>query len=352
MSLQESISTLQKELTQQDELIQSLNTQSEEAIRDWKYLSSEQLLDEASLQDLVAQKTQLLQTATEDLRDTQTALLHAQKMESVGELATGMAHEINTPLQYIGGNLEFMQHAFDELTRCLASAMNLLEESGIDENPLAERKKKIDFVMSRLPNAITQSKEGVENVSRIVRAMRRFSHISEDRVEADLNDALESTLTVSRGEWKYVADIELETDPNLPKLVCLPGDLNQVFLNLIVNSAHALEQQLGSNPKTKGVITIRTAHDEQNIYIEISDTGCGIPQELKGRIFDQFFTTKEVGKGTGQGLSICWSIIVDKHGGAVDMQSEVDAGTTFRVSLPRDWRPEGSAASEGSQEVR
>lgn len=333
--MQEDTGSLQKKLSEKDKLFRELSTAPGFALGTTKVSLEPLQVSESRLEELVHIRTEQLEKAAKELQETQTALLHAQKMESLGELATGMAHEINTPLQYIGGNLDFLDQAFAELTQCVASSMNLFEDLGVEDSALQTRKKKIDFVLTRLPRAIQQSKEGVENVSRIVRAMRRFSHIAQDKVEADLNEAMDSTLTVSKGEWKYVADVEFEADPDLPKVVCFPGDLNQVFLNIIVNAAQAIEEKIGSNPEEKGRISIRISHDDENVLIKIADTGSGIPEEVSDRIFDQFFTTKEVGKGTGQGLAICRSIIVEKHKGTIDVQSNPDLGTTFALTIPR-----------------
>lgn len=338
MNLQQNSISLKKKLTQQGKLFEELCSCSHELVSGQVDLSEKEPFSNADLQNLVTLKTEQLALVAEDLQKTQIALVHAQKMESLGELAAGMAHEINTPLQYIGGNLEFMQQAFDQLTKCVATTMNLLEQAQIDDESLNQDKRKVDFVLSRLPTAISQSREGVDNLSRIVRAMRRFSHITEEPVETNLNDCIDSTLTVSKAEWKYVANVNFEPDENLPNLICLPGDLNQALLNMIVNAAHAIEEKLGDHPEEKGEISIRTFFDDEDIAVEIQDTGMGIPREAQEKIFDQFFTTKEVGKGTGQGLAICRSIIVEKHGGRVAVTTAPSEGTTFTIYLPRDWK--------------
>ena len=340
MNLQENVSVLQKKLSKQDKLFHELRESPADALEGWARQTGEESISGVNLQELVKLRTQQLEDVVNDLQQTQIALMHAQKMESVGELATGMAHEINTPLQYIGGNLEFMQQAFEELTHCVATTMNLLEQSGIEDAAITARKKKVDFVLGRLPKAIEQSREGVDNLSRIVRAMRRFSHITEERVEANINDCIDSTLTVSKGEWKYIADVKFEADENLPNIHCLPGEINQALLNMIVNAAHAIEDKLGEDSHAKGEISIRTYHSNEFVCIEISDTGAGIPKEVEDRIFDQFFTTKEVGKGTGQGLAISRTIFVEKHGGKIDVISNPGEGTSFTIFLPRDWNPE------------
>ncbi|RLB20288.1 MAG: histidine kinase, partial [Deltaproteobacteria bacterium] len=180
-----------------------------------------------------------------------------------------------------------------------------------------------------------QSLDGVERVTKIVRAMKEFSHPgSPEKTPVDINHAIDNAITVAKNEWKYVADIETDLDPDLPPVPCLPADLNQVILNLIINAAHAIEKVVGNNGNRKGKIRVITRKDNGWAEIAISDTGCGIPDSIRHRIFDPFFTTKEVGKGTGQGLSIAHSIIVDKHGGTIDFESREGKGTTFTIKLP------------------
>jgi signal transduction histidine kinase len=167
-----------------------------------------------------------------------------------------------------------------------------------------------------------------------VRAMKEFSHPGGgEKTLVDLNHAIESTLTVSRNEWKYIADLKTDFDPDLPQISCYPSELNQAFLNIIVNASHAIiHANAGKNEK--GLITIATQKDGDNIVIRIEDTGGGIPESIQNKIFDPFFTTKDVGKGTGQGLAIARSVIVDKHGGTIEFKSEIGVGTTFNIKLP------------------
>jgi two-component system, NtrC family, sensor kinase len=177
--------------------------------------------------------------------------------------------------------------------------------------------------------------DGVRRVIQIVRAMKQFSHLGgENKVATDLNEAIRSTATISRNRWKYIADLELELDPALPQLVCLPAEINQALLNFVVNAADAITDKLGDQPAEKGKITVRTRTDGGEIVIDIEDTGCGMPKDIVGRIFDPFFTTKEVGKGTGQGLSICHDVVVNKHLGRIDVTSVLGKGTTFTLRLP------------------
>jgi len=190
------------------------------------------------------------------------------------------------------------------------------------------------YLQEEIPQAIDQSLEGLERIAKIVRSMKEFSHPGMDeKTPIDINQAIETTINVSRNEWKYHADIETDLDPGLPNVSCLPGEINQVLLNLIVNAAHAIVNVVGESGD-KGLIRISTRLDGAWAEIRVSDTGTGIPEEIKQRIFDPFFTTKMVGKGTGQGLAIAYSVVVDKHGGVIDLESEEGKGTTFIISLP------------------
>jgi signal transduction histidine kinase len=193
------------------------------------------------------------------------------------------------------------------------------------------------YLLEEIPKAIEQTLEGVTRVSRLVGAMKEFSHPgTKEKIPLDLNHAIENTITVARNEWKYVADLETEFDPLLPLISCQPGEFNQVTLNLIVNAAHAIADVVGKGGSTKGKIKIQTRDSTEWVEIRIQDTGSGIPEKVRARVFDPFFTTKEIGKGTGQGLAIARSVIVDKHGGTIHFETEEGKGTTFIVRLPHD----------------
>ena len=269
-------------------------------------------------------------------------LATAQKLESVGELAAGIAHEINTPTQYIGDNLHFLSSAFTGLgqamTRIEAVARRLAEAAGdteaVAEIEAARSEADVDFLQDEAPRALEQSVEGVNRVTAIVSAMKKFSHPGgEEKTAVDFNAAVENTVTVAKNEWKYVADVVLELDHDLPPVFCHPGDFNQVILNILVNAAHAIADKV-KGTTDKGTITIRTEADGDFCKLSVADTGKGIPEENRNKIFDPFFTTKEVGKGTGQGLAITHNIVVTKHGGSIDFESEVGKGTTFVVRVP------------------
>ena len=271
-------------------------------------------------------------------------LLQAQKLESVGQLAAGIAHEINTPTQYIGDNVRFLKDAFGDLEkvrghyeRLLGAARdNTLSAATVQEVTDALASTDADYLFEEIPKAIEQTLEGIGRVAKIVGAMKEFSHPgSKEKTSVDLNHAIENTITVARNEWKYVADVETEFDPTLPLISCLPGEFNQVILNLIVNAAHAIAEA-GKGSAEKGKITVQTRDSREWAEIRIQDTGVGIPEKVRARIFDPFFTTKETGKGTGQGLAIARSVVVGKHGGTIDFETEEGKGTTFIIRLPKD----------------
>ena len=281
--------------------------------------------------------------AEEEAKAMEIQLRQAQKLESIGQLAAGIAHEINTPTQFVSDNTRFIQESFEDLGQLIElrnELINCAEQGTVPPEILAKQKQlveeiELDYLMEEVPRAIEQSLDGLQRISKIVRAMKEFSHPgSEEKTPININNAIESTIDVSSNEWKYSADIIKELDANLPLVPCLPGEFNQVILNTIINAAHAIAEALGENSGQKGTITIQTRQEEGWARIAISDTGTGIPEEIRSKIFDPFFTTKEVGRGTGQGLSIAYSVIVDKHDGRVDVESEVGQGSTFIFRLP------------------
>ncbi len=277
-------------------------------------------------------------------KQLETQLAHAQKMESVGQLAAGIAHEINTPIQYVGDNTRFLKSAFDGIEQILQATDQLLtrcaQHAELDDHVATLRalQQTVDlaFLRDEIPAAVDQTLEGADSVARIVRAMKDFSHPgSEERMRVNLNRALENTLTVCKNEWKYVADLKTDFCEDLPSIDCLPGELNQVFLNLVVNAAHAIEAGLATKKASeRGLLTVTTRLSDRWAVIEIADTGCGIPAAIQTRIFDPFFTTKSVGKGTGQGLAICYNVVVEKHLGKLFFTSTPGEGTVFHVWLP------------------
>ncbi|BCJ49552.1 hypothetical protein Asp14428_10270 [Actinoplanes sp. NBRC 14428] len=279
-------------------------------------------------------------------------LRHAQKLESVGRLAAGIAHEINTPIQFVGDNARFLETAFADLNRLQDAYRDLLvlaAEGGecgavVEEvNRIAEEID-IEFLLEEVPMALQQSLEGISRVAGIVRAMKAFGHPgSEEKTQANLSDAIANTLIVANNEIKYVADVETDF-ADLPPVHCHLGDINQVVLNLVVNAAHAI----GAAGRGRGTITVRTRLEDSQVVIEVADTGTGVPPEIADKLFDPFFTTKEVGTGTGQGLALVRTLVVDRHGGAVDFTSEPGVGTVFTVRLPVDLAEGNSLAEVGA----
>ncbi len=278
---------------------------------------------------------------------TQSELQAAQsmlssKMESIGQLAAGIAHEINTPIQYVGDNLEFIKRSFETMKFIDQLQQDLIESSKHSSRKatiIKEQRalKQVEYFLNEVPLAVEESLDGVERVRKIVQAIREFSHPSQKmNALADVNKGILTTITISKNEWKYCADLETQLDPNLPLIWCKIDELNQVLLNLIVNAAHAIQEKQKNGDAAKGKITIQTRQDKDSLLIEVSDSGCGIPESLINRIFDPFFTTKDVGKGTGQGLSLAHNIIVNHHQGSIRVKSTVNIGSTFTIQLPID----------------
>ena len=264
----------------------------------------------------------------------------AQKLEGIGQLAAGVAHEINTPMQYVGDNIGFLTRAFARIGEHLQATDAALAAGGatsIEEaRTLLDASKaqlKLKFVLGSVPKSLQDSKTGVDHVSSIVRAMKSFAHVDQDeKVAGDINQAIRDTLVVAQSEYKSIAVVETDL-ATLPPVQCYCGRLNQVFLNLIVNAAHAIEDAKREGP---GSIRVTSCADNEIVTIAISDNGSGIPVHVRERIFDPFFTTKPVGKGSGQGLAIARSIVVDTHGGTLSFETDLGHGTTFTIRLPVD----------------
>lgn len=276
-------------------------------------------------------------------KQMETELQMAQKLEAVGQLAAGIAHEINTPAQYVGDNIRFIHEGFNDLAELLKQFNTLLtsiSNNNVNEAQIKHINEKVeaadlDYLLEELPLAITQSQDGITSISNIVRAMKEFSHPgSNDKDLTDINHIIENTITVTKNEWKYVAEIKLDLDENLPSVPCYAQNIGQVFMNLIVNASHAIADVVDSAKNEMGTISISTCKVDEELEIKISDTGKGIPEEIREKIFDPFFTTKDVGKGTGQGLAIARSAIIDKHSGTIKCLSESGKGTTFVIHLP------------------
>jgi len=292
--------------------------------------------------ELIEQKARLAE-ALDELRLTQSKLLQAQKLEAIGQLAAGIAHEVNTPAQYVSDNVSFLQRAFDKLLKLIEAQSSVVEAARDgDVTPLnleaadsARAAAKLDYLARQVPRAIEQSLEGLGQISAIVKAMKEFSHPSgAEKQPFDLHDLIESTSIVAKNEWKYVADLQFDFDWSLPPVLLLRNEFSQVMLNLIINAAHAIAESLPPNWSDKGKIVISTRAVGQRVEVRVADNGAGIPEAVQGRVFEPFFTTKPVGKGTGQGLAIAYSVVVDKHGGNIHFETAPGRGTTFIISLP------------------
>ena len=312
------------------------------------------------LEKVVAHKTQELENerhelekALIELRLTQAQLLQAQKMESIGQLAAGIAHEINTPTQYVSDNVGFVKTATVSLLSLLDSALALAEAARgkmAEEPLLAEfdavlKRTKVAFLRHQIPTALDESLEGLGHIAKIVGAMKEFSHPAQSEKEwVDVREVINTTVTVARNEWKYVAELETHFADNLPQLPCLRDMIGQAILNLVVNAAHAIADTIQQGVKEKGLIVVSALRNGENMEIRVKDDGGGIPVGIRDRIFDPFFTTKAVGKGTGQGLAIVYSTVVDKHAGLIRCESEEGVGTTFILQLPLHCDNEESSA--------
>jgi PAS domain S-box-containing protein len=272
-----------------------------------------------------------------------------QKLESIGQLAAGVAHEINTPIQFVGDNLRFLQDSFRDMLPLIDVLHEVKDSVQTLDSDLkvrleaAEEAADVEYRKGEIPDALTQSLEGIDRVTTIVRALKEFSHPDSDTYESvDLKHAIESTLSVSRNEYKYVADIQTNFDEEMPLVSCLIGKINQVVLNMVVNASHAIESARKDSGE-RGIITISTKHNDGMAEIHIADTGCGMSEDVKNRVFEPFFTTKEVGKGTGQGLYLAHDIIIKKHHGTIDVFSTPGKGTTFVLKIPVEQNAEDAA---------
>ena len=278
-----------------------------------------------------------------DLAMAKNQLVQAEKLQAVGQLAAGIAHEINTPIQFLGHSVHFLKEAFVGYKRLIGqyrSAVEALalETSGaghvlVSELRRVEEDVDLGYLDANVPPSFVACMEGIFRVSTIVEAMKEFAQPDQrEKSPADLNQALQATLVVATSEYASVAEITTEFG-DVPAVLCHVGDLNQVFLNLIINAAQAIAD-VADKVGGKGTIRIKTQREGGWVRIDIADSGTGIPQAIRQRVFDPFFTTREVGKGTGQGLAIARSIIVTKHGGTLSFESEVGKGTTFTIRLP------------------
>jgi signal transduction histidine kinase len=265
-------------------------------------------------------RSKSLEMEIEARKKIEVDLVHAQKMEAVGQLAAGIAHEIRTPTQFTGDHLRFLKTFVDDLLQ-----NESLEKLDMD----------IEFLRESLPLATESALKGIDRIAEIISSMKRFSHKSHrtEKIYSDLNQAILDSISLTRSEWKIKANLENSLEPDLPKVKCLTGELNQVFVNLIINAVHAIESKNGQ--EGMGTIKVSTSLlDEQNVLIEVGDDGEGMPEETAKKVFEPFFTTKEMGVGTGQGLAIAYKVVVDKHQGKIELDTQLGKGTTFRIILP------------------
>ncbi len=311
-------------LTDSTELI-TLTNELERTNKELQHASAEQL----SIMHLLEYNKNELEKAYEELKQTQSQILQQEKMASIGQLAAGVAHEINNPTGYIMSNLGTLQKYHHKLNEFIGFQSGIIESSSSTEaiESLKDKKKalKINYILEDIDELIKESQEGAERVKEIVMDLKSFSRVdAPEQSLADLNECLQTTLNIVWNEVKYKAEVTKDFG-DIPQIKCFPQQLNQVFMNLLVNAAHAIDDQ--------GQITIKTWADDSNVYASVSDTGCGIAEENIAKLFEPFFTTKDVGKGTGLGLSIAYDI-VKKHDGDIAVHSEAGKGTTFTLNIP------------------
>jgi PAS domain S-box-containing protein len=270
-------------------------------------------------------------------------LEQSQRLQSIGTLAAGIAHEINSPLQFTNDNIDFITNAYKDIINLVNTYKNLLMTCHTDadkenaRNTISKLEKKIniDFLINEMPDALSQTKDGIARIRKIVNAMKQYSHMNnEEKKPANINETLENAEIITRNEWKYHADVENNFAQDLPFITCYEPELNQVFMNLIVNAAHTTKDAVDKKMIERGRIEVSTSLKDNKILVSIKDNGLGIPNKIKDRVFDPFFTTKDVGKGTGQGLAMAHKTVVDRHGGKIWFETELNKGTTFYIEVP------------------
>jgi PAS domain S-box-containing protein len=306
------------------------------------------------LDDEISSLVYLMRDVTQE-RKAEMQRRQSQKLEAIGQLAAGIAHEINTPTQFIGNNLRFLKTAFQDVARLLEAYQVINRKMLEGGEPLEANEElttlkndiDLDFLAAEIPAAIDGSLGGIDRVTKIVNAMKEFSHPgTREKTMTQINHAIENTIIVSRNEWKYVAEMATDLSPDLPQIPCLVDEFNQVILNLINNAADAIREAQAKGLMTEnGRLSIRTEREESWVVVKVADNGPGIPVEIQDRVFDPFFTTKDVGKGTGQGLSISYDVIVNKHAGKIGFETQPGQGTTFIIHLPI-----GSGQEQSSQD--
>jgi signal transduction histidine kinase len=317
--------------------------QTKQKVNDLEKLVRERTTELTAINQTLLTEIDERKRAESGHRIMEVQLRQAQKLEAIGQLAAGIAHEINTPMQYIGDNTRFLKDAFKNIIKVLQCHAELLAavRTMVPRPDFLDRAEEVfaagdlTYLFEQIPSCLHDTLEGVERVNNIVRAMKEFSHPdNKDKVAGDLNRAIQTTVTVAQSQWKHVAEVKLNLDAALPQVPCFMGEFNQCILNLLVNAAHAIGDAVKHQPGAKGLITVSTRLEGDHVEICLNDTGTGIPESARPHIFEPFFTTKEVGRGTGQGLSIVYGSIVKKHGGTVSFKTECGKGTTFVLCLP------------------
>ncbi len=291
-------------------------------------------------EEQLRQAHESLKVETTSRQQMEVELRQAQKLEAVGRLASGIAHEINTPVQFVSDSVHFLKDGLGDLAGLVERYHAVLDAAADGPHaPLvqaardAEAEADLDYLLERMPQAATRALEGLGRVAVIVKSMKEFAHPgAKEKSPVDLNRAIQSTLVIARNEYKYVAEL-VTSYGELPPVECLVADVNQVVLNLVVNAAHAIGDVVKGTDR-KGTIRVETRQEGDFVQVSVSDTGTGIPTDVQQRVFDPFFTTKELGRGTGQGLAIARSVVVDKHQGELTFETTPGQGTTFHVRLP------------------
>ncbi|MFK8028956.1 MAG: ATP-binding protein [Gammaproteobacteria bacterium] len=303
----------------------------------WLHAIGEVERDGAEIKRIYA----VVQDITES-KKAQARNAQSQKMESIGTLAAGIAHEINTPIQFVSDNITFLNESFGELQRGIDAIVNRIEED-TDEDPAKLKadvhrqfsEADIEYFFEELPRALAESTEGLNRIKTIVQAMKNFAHPGGSKKSmVNLNEAIRSTLIVCANRCKYSADVVTHYDPQLPLTECMPDEINQAILNIVVNAADSIQEKIDAGLTERGEISVSTYVDNGYIEIRISDTGMGVPEEIRQRVFEPFFTTKDVGMGTGQGLAITYDVVANHHNGELICESEPGQGATFRIRLP------------------
>lgn len=345
-ALQQRITLLEQGMKQAAH-IRDMWRKSTDELQATKAELSESLAQLTTAHEELGRKSDALELANTKLKEEialrermEAELRLAQKLESIGQLAAGIAHEINTPIQYISDNTRYLSDAFDSFVALFKQLLPLADQAADHDNVIAQavetiRSGDLADLAEDVPEAIAETLDGIGQVADIIKSMKEFSHMgSQEKTAVDINHALETTATVARGEWKHLAEIEWQLAKHLPAVNAVAAELTQVFLNLLINAAHAVAAAHGASGVGPGLIRIATTVEDDGVMVRITDNGIGIPDDAKEHIFDPFFTTKDVGEGSGQGLSVARSIIVNHHNGMIDAESVRGVGTTLSVWLP------------------